>query len=343
MRGLPIAAACAPPRPQPSKRASGEVISGCSLTVTRALVRCTAVKLSWAVLLLVGCGMTVGKGNSPGELDSIDLGTVTGLAGRDRCPQRPGVLSHDDHGARCRSAREGVAPPRRALQSFPARQHGGARTVRADGASGTADRLPGAFEGFELRHSPERRAQRLRRARRRRRPAVRPRESCACRPTGTRSRRRRSRRSPGLAKTSSTTRPASTSFRSTARSSWGRPATSWAWLTAKVCTSSPSGRTASSCTVWTPRIDAYGAPRSCRRTSAWRSSSRPRSSRATTTPSTWCRRSFRMTYTSTANTSGAARSCPWAATTRWCRGSTPTGRLPGRASSAAPPSITRVR
>ena len=51
------------------------------------------VPLSWAVVLLAGCGTTVGKGNSPGELDSIDLAAVAGLAGRDRCPQRPGVLS----------------------------------------------------------------------------------------------------------------------------------------------------------------------------------------------------------------------------------------------------------
>lgn len=78
MRGFPIAAACALPRPQPSTRPSTEAISGRSLTVTRALVRGTAVKLLEAVLLLAGCGMTTGKGNSPGELDSIDLASSPG-------------------------------------------------------------------------------------------------------------------------------------------------------------------------------------------------------------------------------------------------------------------------
>lgn len=36
------------------------------------------VPLSWAVVLLAGCGTTVGKGNSPGELDSIDLAASPG-------------------------------------------------------------------------------------------------------------------------------------------------------------------------------------------------------------------------------------------------------------------------
>ena len=57
MRGLRIAPAFAPPRPRPSSRTSGGVL---------------------AMLLLVGCGMTAGKGNPPGELDSVDLAPSPG-------------------------------------------------------------------------------------------------------------------------------------------------------------------------------------------------------------------------------------------------------------------------
>ena len=71
MRGLRIATI-------PALGATGKAICGRSAIVAHARARSRAVTLSWVVLLLVGCGRTIGKGSAPGELDSIDLAPSPG-------------------------------------------------------------------------------------------------------------------------------------------------------------------------------------------------------------------------------------------------------------------------
>ncbi len=100
---------------------SGASVTNRSLIVTRAAVR----RVGHEALVRRSPARRVRDGQRQTDLTGrVGLNRsriVARLAGRRREPQRPGVVSHRDHGAGHRSAREGVAPPGRALEPVPAR------------------------------------------------------------------------------------------------------------------------------------------------------------------------------------------------------------------------------
>ena len=167
-------------------------------------------RLCCAVLLLAACGRTNAK---PAELDAVDPAPSSGW------PDTVAVRSVPSSFRTAITALD--VDPRgnvwllRAVfsASVPAGRQPRARALRADGAPGPTAHLRGEFGGFGLRRPPERRTDGLPHARRQRRPAVRRRAGGLVARWGRGLRGHRSRTSPDLARTSTTTRPEPTSSR----------------------------------------------------------------------------------------------------------------------------------